>query len=101
MLGYYSDIVLDSYSTKPLHRPTLRPPLEVVPMKDFPACLNFLMTCSLQSLETFEMTRLSQASDLLRELISLAADLARTQAEAEVAHLLLRDLHDFHAPRAA
>ncbi len=60
-------------------------------MKDFPASLHFLMTCSLESLQSFEMRRLDEAAHLLRKLVELATDLTRAQTEAEVAHVILAD----------
>lgn len=60
-------------------------------MKNFPPSLHFLMTCSLESLQSFEMRRLDEAAHLLRKLVELATDLTRAQAEADVARLILVD----------
>jgi hypothetical protein len=57
-------------------------------MKNFPPSLHFLMTCSLESLQSFEMRRLDEAAHLLRKLVELATDLTRAQAEADVARLI-------------
>lgn len=72
-------------------------------MKDFPASLHFLMTCSLESLQSFETRRLDEAAHLLRKLVELTGDLTRAQVEAEMAHLILKERQlpsrPIHPPR--
>jgi hypothetical protein len=58
-------------------------------MNDITPCLRFLMNCSLESLEGFELRRLGDSADLFRRIIGLAEELVRTHSEAVLARSII------------